>query len=339
VSTTTTRAGIENHPTATFRPVTASRRRVLQRLVGAWLLLMTPAARADVTVLVVTSDQLPQYEAPVAAFSGTLPAGYRTVAVHLSDSRTQSTETFTRAAQRCDPDAVFALGARAAYLSRNLFPKMPLVFAMVVGWQRYGFDVGPTTGVALEMPVDVLFTRFKLMLPDLRTLGVIYGDTVDDSLLKEARKAAAALGIELAEEPVGASDEVRGAYRRLRSRIDGLWMAPDSTVVTRDNFAYLVGRTRSDDIAFLAFSGNFVRAGALLSVAPSYATMGSQAAVLLERLLAHPDRPPAVQPPFGSTLVVNADTARRLDIDLNAALVSMADVIVDDAGVEEVTAR
>jgi putative ABC transport system substrate-binding protein len=294
-----------------------------------WLMAEPAAAR----VLIIQSDELPQYDAPTAAFQQA--AGTDTVVVNIAGSRDHGERRLREAVAADSPRAVYALGAQAAYLARQVLPDTPMVFSMVVGWQRYGFERGPVTGVAVEIPVEALFTRFKLMLPGLDRLGVIYSTSTDAKLIERAREAAAELKIELVEEDVLASDEVPGAYRRMHTEIDALWMLPDPVVVTRTNFAHLAEQTRKHDVMFLAFSENFVRAGALLSVAPSYATMGWQAAALLERLLADPDNPPAVQPPMGSKLVVNAETARGLDLDLDAATIGMADEIVDLAKAEE----
>ena len=75
---------------------------------------------------------------------------------------------------------------------------------------------------------------------------------------------------------------------------------------------------------------DFVRAGALLSVAPDYATMGSQAAVLVERTLERSNGRPAVQDPIGSSLVINAETARELGIDVNGNILRLADKVIDE---------
>jgi putative ABC transport system substrate-binding protein len=199
---------------------------------------------------------------------------------------------------------------------------------MVIDWRRYGLGEH-ASGISVELPVDALLTRFKLLLPNLRRLGVIYSDQASSTTHADAGAAAAELGIELVREPVGQSEDVPGAYRRIRSEIDALWMIPDPVVVTHDNFRYLAGRTLHDDVAFLAFSENFVRAGALLSVSPDYATMGSQAAALIDRMVASNASPPAVQAPIGSSLVINAATARSLGIDVDMNMLSLADKVID----------
>ncbi len=280
-------------------------------------------------VLIVESEKLPQYSAAVEAFEATSNAA--TVLVRVDDPIAKARKKIRQAAAVAAPDAVFALGTQAAVLAKAELPNVPLVFAMVLDPSRHGLDGPNTAGVALQMPVDDLLTRYKLMLPHLRRIGLIYSSAMSEDFIDGARRAAERIGVELFEESVTAPDQVAGAYRRLRRDIDAVWMIPDSGVVTRDNFAYLAHRTRNDEIAFLAFSENFVRAGALMSVTPNYATMGTQAAALLGRLLRDHATHLIVQNPLGSRLVVNAATARAVGVSLDATILTMADAVFDSS--------
>jgi putative ABC transport system substrate-binding protein len=291
------------------------------------VLAITPAPAAPPSrVLVVTSDDLPQYRHPVEAFVAAYAGDARVI--DIGDSKESGRASIEEAMAQGPIDAIFAVGARAAWVSHKVLPDVPLAFAMVIDWQRYGLG-DKASGISVELPVDALLTRFKLLLPHLRRLGVIYSDQAPAATLADAGLAAAELGIELVREPVNAPGDVPGAYRRIRSRIDALWMIPDPVVVTRDNFRYLANRTLHDDVAFLAFSENFVRAGALLSVSPDYATMGSQAAALIDRIVTSKASSPSVQAPIGSSLVVNAETARALGIDVDLNMLSLADKVID----------
>lgn len=289
-------------------------------------MLLTATGVSNAVVLVVKSDALSQYDRPTDAFASAYDG--HIVELNLEGSREKGEQRLRKAAKNHKIDAVFSLGTQAAYLTRQTLPDTPLVFAMALDWQRYGLDAAGT-GVAVEMPADVLLTRFKLLLPKLSRLGVVYSAHASQASLDAARHAAKHLGIELVEEDVAHPEEVAGAYRRMRGDIDALWMLPDPVVVTRDNFRYLAERTRSDGIGFLAFSENFVRAGALLSVSPDYKTMGSQAAVLVERLIEDGESNVPVQAPIGSSLVINADTARTLQIDVDASMMNMADLVIN----------
>ena len=285
----------------------------------------TSRAAPAAHVLIVKSDDLPQYQQPIDAFIAAHPGKITTI--DLGGSKEDGVKLLERTAKEGRIDAVFALGAQAAWLSRQVLPRAPLTFAMVIDWRRYGLDES-AAGIAVELPVDSLLARFKLLLPGMQRLGVIHSEHASAATLEAARAAAASLGIELREESVRYSDGVAGAYRRMRSNVDALWMVPDPVVVTHDNFRYLAERTRHDGIPFLAFSENFVRAGAFLSVSPDYATMGSQAAVLVERSLDGQLEQP-IQAPIGSSLVINAATARELGIDVDGNILSLADKVIE----------
>lgn len=307
-----------------------SRRSSVPRLAAfavALVLAVTPASAVRHSrVLVVTSNDVPQYRQPVEAFVAAHTGDVRVI--DIGGSKESGRDRIRRAVTERPVDAVFAVGAQAAWISREVLPDVPLAFAMVLDWQRYGLGAN-ASGISVELPVDALLTRFKLLLPSLRRLGIITSDQASSVTLADAGAAAAELGIELVREAVSVSEDVPGAYRRIRSTIDALWMIPDPIVVTHDNFRYLANRTLHDDIAFLAFSENFVRAGALLSVSPDYATMGSQAAALIDRVVATKVGSSTVQAPIGSSLVINAKTARELGIDVDMNMLSLADKVID----------
>ncbi len=297
------------------------------------LLALAPPAGAGAdraTVLIVKSHDIPQYQAPIDAFR--LAAGADTKVVEMRGSRSAG-ETAVRKALEADrPDAILALGGQAAWLSRRVLPDTPLVFAMVLGWERYGLGDGPVTGVAVEIPARDVLTRLKLVFPHVKKVGLITSGHTLAQRTEAIRRAAGELALDMVEERVRHSDDVPGAYRRMRTDIDALWMLPDPVVVTRDNFAYLEERSKHDGVAFLAFSENFVRAGALVSVSPSYKTMGSQAATLLARLLEDTGRPPTVQTPLGSRLVINADTLEILGLAIDSDTIKMADTVIGPGG-------
>jgi len=288
------------------------------------------ASAADpAPILVVQSEQSPEYVASTTAFRNSSSAP--TIVMRADGAIDRARQRIRELARERRPVAVFALGAQAAALANAELPDLPMVFAMVRDWQARGLERPGAAGVTLEIPVDDLLTRYKLMLPKLRHVGVICSADTPARFLASANEAAQRLDLQLVVEKVIAPSDVASAYKRLRGDIDALWMIPDPGVVTKKNFAYLADRTRNDEIAFLAFSESFVQAGALLAVTPSYATMGSQAAALVERLLDSAQRrdQPFVQSPLGTRSVINAATARAVGLTLDATLMSMADVIID----------
>ena len=171
-------------------------------------LLFTTTGVSEAVVLVVKSDALFQYDTPTEAFADAYDG--KIVVLNLDGSREKGEQRLRKAANAHKIDAVFSLGTQAAYLTRHTLPDTPMVFAMALDWQRYGLDAAGT-GVAVEMPADVLLTRFKLLLPNLSRLGVIYSGHTSQASLDAARDAAELLGIDWGEEDVAHPEEVAGA--------------------------------------------------------------------------------------------------------------------------------
>jgi len=57
--------------------------------------------------------------------------------------------------------------------------------------------------------------------------------------------------------------------------------------------------------------------------------MGSQAAALIDRMVTTKAGSPTVQAPIGSSLVINAATARELGLDVDVNMLSLADKVID----------
>ena len=101
------------------------------------VLAVTPASAVHHSrVLVVTSNDLPQYRQPVEAFVAAHTGDVRVI--DIGGSKESGRDRIRRAVAEGPVDAVFAVGAQAAWISRDVLPDVPLTFAMVIDWQRYG---------------------------------------------------------------------------------------------------------------------------------------------------------------------------------------------------------
>ncbi|MGQ0568674.1 MAG: hypothetical protein ACT4P5_03955, partial [Armatimonadota bacterium] len=75
-------------------------------------------------VLIVKSDDLPQYQQPIDAFIAAHAGKITTI--DLGGSKEDGSKLLERTAKEGRIDAVFALGAQAAWLSRQVLPGAPL---------------------------------------------------------------------------------------------------------------------------------------------------------------------------------------------------------------------
>ncbi|MBI3595991.1 MAG: ABC transporter substrate-binding protein [Nitrospirae bacterium] len=224
--------------------------------------------------------------------------------------------------------AVLAVGSKAAGLARESFPDIPLVYCLVIDPNRYGLQSGNVTGIDLEIPIQSQFKAFKSVVPALKRIGVLYDPTKTSGLIRSAREEARHLNLELVEAEVRTAQEIPGAIRSLLPQIQGLWMVPDSTVITNDSFQFILLTTLEKGIPFMAFSDSFVKAGALLALSPDYVSIGKQSSVLVDQVIRSgiPDQGKVIYPET-ARLTINLKTAKILGLDIPEEVLKTADEV------------
>ena len=222
------------------------------------------------------------------------------------------------------PDAVIAIGARAARVVTGRLTGTPTVFCMAPADdlpRGAGMRVASVTG---DVPVDRQLAAFREIVPGLERLAVLYDPSRSIGLVQRARVAARSLGIDLIAEAVPTAEDVPSALRRTIRHVDGVWLIPDRTVVSHDSFRFVLGLAAERRVPLMVFSESMVRAGGLVGLVPDHAQVGRQAADLLLRLLepGRRDTRPTVEAPRALRLVLNARTAANLGVPIPDELTS-----------------
>lgn len=218
------------------------------------------------------------------------------------------------------PAAILAIGSKAAASLASRIHDVPIVYCMVFEPKKRHLDGANVTGVGLEIPAAEQLRQLKRVVPKLSKVGVVYDPAKTGPLVDTARSAAKKLGITLVEYKVDKTSEVPDAIDDVAGRSDALWLPPDATVVTHETFKHLLVVSLERKLPVLVFSVAFVKAGALLGVAPDYSAIGGVAAKLVDQILGgkKPSEIPMREPP--SSIVINQTTAARIGVKLTPAL-------------------
>jgi len=170
----------------------------------------------------------------------------------------------------------------------------------------------------------LLFARLKSFLPSAKRVIVVFDPRQNDWLIRLAREAAKAQGLELlALEAEDLKSSVRRYQEVLASvnpRRDVLWLPQDSTTVDESAVLPLVLR-ESWDLSLAVFSSNVahVRRGVLFSLYPDNVEIGRfLAGAVLASLQAGNVPVRGIQALKQVRTAVNTRTADHLGIDLRA---------------------
>lgn len=234
------------------------------------------------------------------------------------------------------PPLIFALGAKASYTAKlwtKNRPHIPVIFAMVLNWQRYRLlsNQDNITGIAAEPAPGTQFVNMIMCSPSVKRIGVIYSRKHSFQTILKARQEAEKLGLELVDLPITDPKDFRRAYKKMADWIDGFWMLADPVAFTLDNISWLEKRCIKDRIVCIGQSENIARMGVLLAVNPDIRSIGAQAASMAKNILLRNQSPKkiGVMPPLGTHLILNMKTADRIGLEISRSVMDMTSEIIE----------
>jgi putative ABC transport system substrate-binding protein len=224
------------------------------------------------------------------------------------------------------PRLVIAIGPLAAQVVKDEVGDVPVVFFMVPHPHKYSLKGENIVGISLDIPLETQFATYKLLVPGLKTIGVIYDPEKTGELITESKRVAEKLGLKLLASAVNSQKGVPAALRSMLGRIEALWMVPDETVVTPEAFEFLLLAAFENQLPFLAASDIFVEVGAFASLSPDYVDVGRQACQLVQDIESGRMKLTKVDviPPAKVNLAINLKTASKIGLTLSSEIVQSA---------------
>ncbi|NLW55578.1 MAG: ABC transporter substrate-binding protein [Firmicutes bacterium] len=219
-------------------------------------------------------------------------------------------------------DLILAIATPTAQAVANLIKDKPILITavtdpvaagLVESADRPGTNV---TGTNDLQPMEEQFKLAQALLPDARTVGIIYNAGEANSVIqvRMAKEIATDLGLKVVEATVDTSAGVLQAAQSFVGRVDFIYVPTDNTVVSA--FSSVVKVAEEHKIPLFVGEENIVPQGALATVGVNYYRLGRQTAEMALKILeegAKPETMP-VESQKETELVINEDTAEALGI-------------------------
>lgn len=214
---------------------------------------------------------------------------------------------------------VIALGRQGLKAVAGLDRDIPIVVGGVLAVPEN--ETRNLTGVSLTPDPALLFSRLKSLLPGVKRVIVIYNPQNNEWLIKFAREAAKAQGLELvaheARDLASAARLYESAFAFSESRRDAIWLPQDVTTVDETTILPLVLK-ESWNRNVPVFSSSFlhVKKGALFALYPNNLELGRTLASSALAVMAGDLRRRGVQPLREVQTAVNLRTASHIGLSI-----------------------
>ncbi|WP_426732428.1 ABC transporter substrate-binding protein [Myxococcus faecalis] len=289
----------------------------MSRLALALLLCLAPALAwaqkgGRPQVVAVKSANLAPYTSLLAGFSAEARAEVQEMT--LDESPGAAARIFKKlAAQK--PALILALGPLAANAARrSLGEDVPVLFAMVPYYEKYGLEGPNVTGISLTSDLGPELEALLAVAPKAKRVGMVHDPRFSASTVALAQAAAAARGLSILALEVDSPGKVAKTLEGAAGRVDAMLMVADKTVGNAAVVQELIAFAHAKRLPLVALTPSQVKEGATLALSPSPLTIGLQAGRLANRIIHEKVDPGAlaVAQPEGLDLSVNLTTARKL---------------------------
>jgi putative ABC transport system substrate-binding protein len=198
----------------------------------------------------------------------------------------------------------------------------PLAARLVSNLKKHKENVA---GVSNFVEPNQQFELFKKILPNLKSLGIIYnpGEPNSVALNESMQKIAETYDINLVFAPANNSVDIPQATRQLLSEVDAIFINNDSTALSAFEAITKIAKTKK--IPVFVSDTDMIVQGALAAVGPNQYEIGRQTAKLLLQILAgeKAENMPILFPEQ-TELYINLKVAKELGIGIPNSIVNEA---------------
>jgi putative ABC transport system substrate-binding protein len=219
---------------------------------------------------------------------------------------------------------ILTLGTLATRTAVQANFATPLLASLILNTEE--IKLAPNaTAVTLGFPVETQLQWLHHLLPEQKTVGVLFNPGENVETIRLAQQAAPGLGLTLVPHEVHSPQELPDALERVARRADVLWGISDSVVLTPQTAEPVLLFSFRNRLPFIGLSTSWVKAGALYALDRDYADIGAQCAVFALKIL-RGERASnlSAQSPRKVQYALNLKTAAHMKIDLPPALINSA---------------
>ena len=148
-----------------------------------------------------------------------------------------------------------------------------------------GTPVGEITGTSDKLPVESQLKMIRTMLPDAKTIGIMYSTSEINSVsaIEEYKKAAPEYGFEIVESGISSTADIPLAADALVEKVDCINNLTDNTVVS--SLPVILDKAAKKNIPVFGSEIEQVKIGCLAAVGLDYVSLGEQTGKMAAKVL------------------------------------------------------
>ncbi|MBI5739724.1 MAG: ABC transporter substrate-binding protein [Nitrospirae bacterium] len=222
---------------------------------------------------------------------------------------------------------IYCLGTPAAEAALEQITDIPVIAGLVLKTDKF-HNRKNVAGVSLEIPLTTQFEMMRRILPEARTIGVLYNPDQNKQLVASAAEISGKFNLSLKAYQVYSPKDLPDALKHMSGTVDALWGINDNVVYTPETAKQILLFSFRNYIPFIGLSSEWVKAGALYAPGRDYRSIGAQCGEMGLKVLrgAHADSIPDASP-RRVVYSLNLKTAAHMKISFPETIIREANKI------------
>ena len=227
-------------------------------------------------------------------------------------------------------DLIYAIATPAAQAVAGMTKDIPVVISAVTDPAESGLVAdnaapgGNVTGASDLTPVADQISLLKQLIPDAKTVGVLYCSAESNSAIQAqmAKEACEANGLEAVDFTVSSTNEIQTVVESMVGKVDAIYAPTDNTIA--NGMATVAMIANDNGLPVICGESGMVEAGGLATYGIDYYQLGYMAGEMAVDILVNGTNPGDIPVGYLSAdkceFAVNEETAAKLGIDVSSIL-------------------
>lgn len=216
-------------------------------------------------------------------------------------------------------DLVIAITTPSGQAAKNNVKSCPVIFSAVTDPAGAGLVDKNITGVSDMTPIDDQLKLLKQLLPNAKTIGMIYNSSEQNSVVQVelTKEKAKALGLTVEAVAITTANEIPLALDALLGKVDVLYTHIDNTLASA--YGVIIQKANEKRIPVLGAVEDYVKQGAIATQGIDNYKVGYQTGVMAARVLKGED-----------VNTIPFETLKETDLILNAKALALFGISVPE---------
>lgn len=285
--------------------------------------------------------QLVEHDALDSARNGFIDslaqAGYKdgekiTLDIQNAQNDPSNLKTISQKFSNEKKDLVLAIATSSAQSMATENAEIPILGTAITDYEEAGLTASKNvSGTSDRTPVTQQFDLMMKLLPDTKTVGIMYNSSEVNSEFqaKLAQEAASVLGLSYEFGTVTSTNDIQQAVQSLAGKVDVLYIPTDNTFASA--MATVSSVTNETKTPVIVGENGMCKGGGLATVGIDYYKLGQQTGQMAVQVLEGGDiSTMPVEFLENTDICINLDTANLLGITIAQDIIDSATIVIEN---------